>query len=466
MNDFFSVRIETLGCRLNQVESEALAVRFAEAGFNVFSKENNDSSLAVKLCIVNTCTVTGKAEQKARRLIRLLLKQHEDAVVLVTGCYAELEAEAIENIDKRVIAFSGKKKDELDGLPVFLKDADFSTHTVLKDLILSFRSNVYLKKTKENSLDKNSLPNKSDSLKSMFKLSSSTFFFHSRASLKVQDGCNNACAYCRIRLARGTSISLPAEEAVRRIVQIEKNGAHEVVLSGVNLSQYKDERYGGFASLLSMLLKNTTQIRIRISSMYPECVDEDVLKVIEDKRICPHFHLSVQSGSNKILKAMNRPYMEADIINAIYNLRKVKDNPFIGCDIITGFPSETDEDFLKTFTMCEDLKIPGIHVFPFSARPGTKAFLMRPQVPEREAGRRASILSALSEKNYQSYLASCSGKIFFGVIEKPVKHQPLRVVTENYLSLPLKTHGETENYRGGEGIFVLIKEGMAYPFFG
>jgi len=463
MNDFFSVRIETLGCRLNQVESEALAVRFAETGFNVFSKENKDSSSDVKLCIVNTCTVTGKAEQKARRLIRLLLKQHEDAVLLVTGCYAELEAEAIENIDKRVIAFSGKQKDELDGLPVFLKDADFNALTGLKDLILSFRSNVYLKKTKENLLDKNSLLNKSDSLKSMFKLSSSTFFFHSRASLKVQDGCNNACAYCRIRLARGTSISLPVEEAVRRIVQIEQNGAHEVVLSGVNLSQYKDELYGGFASLLSMLLKNTTQIRIRISSMYPECVDEDVLKVIEDKRICPHFHLSVQSGSNKILKAMNRPYIEADIRHAIYNLRKVKDNPFIGCDIITGFPSETEEDFLKTFTMCEDLKIPGIHVFPFSARPGTKAFLMRPQVPEREAGRRASLLSALSEKNYQSYLASCNGKRFFGVIEKPVKNQPLRVVTENYLSLPLKVHAGSESYRGGEGIFVLIKEGIAYP---
>ena len=465
MSNFFSVRIETLGCRLNQVESEALAVRFAECGFDVFSKESETSILPVKLCIVNTCTVTGKAEQKARRLIRLLLKEHEDAVIFVTGCYAELEADSIEKINKRIIAFSGKKKDELDGLPQFLKDSclknkDLKEDTVnLKKNLLIFRNKIY---SKEDRLDKSFLLKETERRKSMFKLSSPVFVFHSRASLKIQDGCNNACAYCRIRLARGTSVSLPAEEAVRRIVQIEKNGAAEVVLSGVNLSQYRDEKYGGFANLLAMLLENTKKIRLRISSMYPECVDDGILEIVANKRICPHFHLSIQSGSDKILKAMNRPYREADIRRAINNLRKAKDNPFIGCDIITGFPSETEEDFLQTFKMCEDLKIPGIHVFPFSARPGTKAFSMRPKVPERDAGRRASLLSELSGKNYQSYLASCNGKLFFGVIEKPQNNEDLRIVTENYLSLPLVVNKKAENYKGGEGLFVVIKDGNAY----
>lgn len=465
MSNFFSVRIETLGCRLNQVESEALAVRFAECGFDVFSKESETSILPVKLCIINTCTVTGKAEQKARRLIRLLLKEHENAVIFVTGCYAELEADSIEKIHKRIIAFSGKKKDELDGLPQFLKDSclknkDLKEDTVnLKKNLLIFRNKIY---SKEDRLDKSFLIKETERRKSMFKLSSPVFVFHSRASLKIQDGCNNACAYCRIRLARGTSVSLPAEEAVRRIIQIEKNGAAEVVLSGVNLSQYRDETYGGFANLLAMLLENTKKIRLRISSMYPECVDNGILKIVENKRICPHFHLSVQSGSDKILKAMNRPYREADIRRAVDNLRKVRDNPFIGCDIITGFPSETEEDFLQTFKMCEDLKIPGIHVFPFSARPGTKAFLMKPKVPEREAGRRASFLSELSKKNYQSYLASCNGKLFFGVIEKPQNNEDLRIVTENYLSLSLKLNKKAENYKGGEGLFVVINDGNAY----
>lgn len=465
MSNFFSVRIETLGCRLNQVESEALAVRFAECGFDVFSKEAETSILPVKLCIVNTCTVTGKAEQKARRLIRLLLKEHEESVILVTGCYAELEADSIEKINKRIIAFSGKKKDELDGLPQFLKDAclknkDLKEDTVnLKKNLLIFRNKIY---SKEDRLDKSFLLKETERRKSMFKLSSPVFVFHSRASLKIQDGCNNACAYCRIRLARGTSVSLPAEEAVRRIIQIEKNGAAEVVLSGVNLSQYRDETYGGFANLLAKLLENTKKIRLRISSMYPECVDDGILEIVANKRICPHFHLSIQSGSDKILKAMNRPYREADIRRAINNLRKAKDNPFIGCDIITGFPSETEDDFLQTFKMCEELKIPGIHVFPFSARPGTKAFSMRPKVPEREAGRRASLLSELSGKNYQSYLASCNGKLFFGVIEKPQNNEDLRIVTENYLSLPLVVNKKAENYKGGEGLFVVIKDGNAY----
>ncbi|UTC67601.1 MULTISPECIES: tRNA (N(6)-L-threonylcarbamoyladenosine(37)-C(2))-methylthiotransferase MtaB [unclassified Treponema] len=465
MGNFFSVRIETLGCRLNQVESEALAFRFAECGFDVFSKETELSVLPVKLCIVNTCTVTGKAEQKARRLIRLLLKEHGEAVILVTGCYAELEADAVEKIDERVIAFSGKKKDELDGLAQFLKEICLKNKNIkdevfnLKENLLIFRNKIYSKETKS---DKPFLVKETERRKAMFKLSSPVFFFHSRASLKVQDGCNNACAYCRIRLARGLSVSLPAEEAVRRIIQIEKNGASEVVLSGVNLSQYKDKTYGGFASLLAMLLENTKQIRIRISSMYPECIDENVLKIIENARICPHFHLSVQSGSDKILKAMNRPYREADIRRAVDNLRKAKDNPFIGCDIITGFPSETEEDFLQTFKMCEELKIPGIHVFPFSARPGTTAYSMKPKVPEREAGRRASLLSALSEKNYQEYLASCSGKVFFGVMEKPQKNDNLRIVTENYLTLPLKMNKKTENYKSGEGLFVIVKDGIAY----
>ncbi|UTY30906.1 tRNA (N(6)-L-threonylcarbamoyladenosine(37)-C(2))-methylthiotransferase MtaB [Treponema putidum] len=465
MGNFFSVRIETLGCRLNQVESEALVARFAESGFDIFSKETPETALPVKLCIVNTCTVTGKAEQKARRIIRLLLKEHEASVILVTGCYAELEADTIEKIDKRVIAFSGKKKDELDGLPQFLKEACLKNKELkerpisLKENLLLFRDKIYSKKEQSDTFFFIKEPERR---KALFKLSSPVFFFHSRASLKVQDGCNNSCAYCRIRLARGSSVSLPAEEAVRRIVQIERNGAAEVVLSGVNLSQYRDETYGGFANLLAMLLENTKKIRIRISSIYPECVDEEALKIVKNKRICPHFHLSVQSGSDKILKAMNRFYREEDIRRAVNNLREVKDNPFIGCDIITGFPSETEEDFLQTFKMCEDLKIPGIHVFPFSARPGTKAFSMKPKVPEREAGRRASLLSSLSEKNYQSYLASCDRKVFFGVIEKVQKNEDLRIVTENYLTLPLKPDKGTENYMGGEGLYVIIKDGVAY----
>lgn len=447
MNILFSVRIETLGCRLNQVESEALAVRFSEAGFTVYP---SDKSCPIRLCIVNTCTVTGKAEQKARRLIRLLLKAHTEAVILVTGCYAELEAETIEKINCRIIAFSGKKKDELYEFAGFIKSAfaDKAEENInveaVKNIILQFRNKIYSEKNTQLNAD------------TMFKLSAPVFLFHSRASLKVQDGCNNACSYCRIRLARGKAVSLPAEEAVRRIRQIEQNGACEVVLSGVNLSQYWDKQTGTFADLLLLLLQNTEHIRIRISSLYPECIDNAILPVLKDKRICPHFHLSIQSGSDTILKAMNRQYCRADIVRAVQSLREVKDNPFIGCDIITGFPSESEEDFEQSFSLCSELKIPGIHVFPFSARPGTKAFVMKAKIPERESGIRAQRLSALSKKNYAEYLSLCNGKVFFAIVEKPVKNRTLEVVTENYLSLPLKTENSADTYAGGEGVFVKI----------
>lgn len=457
MDALFSVRIETLGCRLNQVESEALAAEFLRCRFSLFDREKNTLHERVGLCIVNTCTVTGKAEQKARRLIRLLLKEHGGAVILVTGCYAELEAEAIEALDgrtHRVIAFSGKKKDELSRLPAFVcsffeKGADSAGDSIeaLKTCLFAFKTKV--------------AAGGAAGTKTLFKLSSPVFTFHSRAGLKVQDGCNSTCAYCRIRLARGPSVSLPAAEAVDRLREIEKNGAAEAVLSGINLSQYFDKDCGRFPELLSLLLKHTDRIRLRISSLYPDLVTQALVSVLKHERICPHFHLSIQSGSSRILKAMNRAYRPADIAGAVAALRSAKDNPFIGCDIITGFPSEADEDFEQTFSMCERLQFSCIHVFPFSARPGTQAFSMKNKVPERISGKRAARLTALSEKQYAEYMDSCGGKTFFAVAERPVFGKPLTVVTENYLVLPLKSGKKTDNYKGGEGLFVRVCGGFA-----
>lgn len=456
MCNILSVRIETLGCRLNQVESEALASGFLKQGFSIFERKKNNQNNNVVFCIVNTCTVTGKAEQKARRLIRLLLKEHTNALILVTGCYAELESDTIENIDNggRIISFSGKKKDELDELPNYLisffnKNRSFCIAD-LKKTVLEFRQKIYEKKTEYT-----------DS-KKMFKLSSPVFIFHSRASLKVQDGCNNSCAYCRIRLARGKSVSLPSKEVLRRISEIEKNGAAEVVLSGVNLSQYSCD-IGGFADLLSLILTSTKKIRIRISSLYPDLINGKMPAILTDKRICPHFHLSIQSGSDKILKAMNRNYTLSDITKAVNDLRSVKDKPFIGCDIITGFPSETDEDFEQTFLMCKNLNFSGIHVFPFSARPGTSAFFMTCKVPERISGERAARLNTLSTNNYKEYLKSCNGKTFFAIAEKPIPGKPVEVLTENYLSLPLT--GNKANYKGGEEVLIKVTDDKAQIVF-
>jgi len=511
----FSVLLETLGCRLNQTESESLAFIFAKYGFSVIKREDMEggrekhAKLETKkiakqlsmehnggckrnyprLCIVNTCTVTSKAEQKARRIIRLLLKTYEEAIVLVTGCYAELEAEKIEDMGERVVCFSGKKKDLLIHLPQYLKKHcehasnapsyeyekarknDLDLVAQLKHSLLSFKAEYannadtllqasckpeLLTLHSSSSPFPHSLQLQNAHFTPLFALSTIEFMFHSRATLKVQDGCNNACSFCRIRLARGKSVSLETREAMRRIKEIEEKGAAEVVITGVNLSQYKDDDKD-FSHLLHLLLDATSHIRIRISSLYPESITPSFLSIVEDERICPHFHLSIQSGSNKILARMGRRYTQERVFEAVGDLRKVKKRPFIGCDIIAGFPEESEEDFLMTMEMCRILQLPGVHAFPFSPRPGTIAASMQGKVSERIAKERVSTLNAIAEKNYKAYLDSFDGKTLFAVVEG--EGDAVHVTTENYLQLPLirKENAQQGSLKAGNGLFVRIK---------
>lgn len=452
MMQLFEIRIETLGCRLNQTESEGLAFIFAKEGFPIYSKKSD--GLNVSLCVVNTCTVTSKAEQKARRLIRLLIKTHKNACVLVTGCYAELEAKLIEALDERVIAFSGKQKDKLSLLPSYIKTKlkyvkPFDVAT-LKTILSDFKKEA-LDGTKPNfAIEPKVLK---PALTRLFSLSSPSFMFHSRATLKVQDGCNNACTFCRIRLARGRAISLPISEALKRIKEIEEKGANEVVITGVNLSQYESDGFN-FCNLLEALLKNTQHIRIRISSLYPETITKEIVPIIKEKRICPHFHLSIQSGSDAILEKMNRKYGLKDIYLAVERIRSAKEKPFIGCDIITGFPSESEEDFFKTVCMCKDLKFAGIHAFPFSPRPGTLSFSMKEKIPERIACNRVEELEKIAKANYEEYLKLCQHNKVLAIVEINSNNK-LFVTTENYLQLPLIT---TKKHKAGDEVLVCLEE--------
>ena len=486
------VRVESLGCRINQAEAEAFASLCIDAGFSVCTADSDrfcsgiplkqTASAAVPhdfciaapsfsgsigedtvLCLVNTCTVTGKAEQKARRLLRLLVKAHPHAVILVTGCYAQLNAADIEALHPHIISFPGQQKDLLTSVPAFLaglleKSAYFDTLLFLTGL------REYLTDClKQNAKPDGTTPAEAQTIQAVssaentafFGLNASRFLFHSRALLKIQDGCNEACAYCRIRLARGKSVSLPASEVIDRIKRIEATGVAELTLSGVNLSQYRSNA-GDFAGLLELILQHT-HIRLRISSLYPDRIDAALIPLLAHPRICPHFHLSVQSGSNRILKAMHRSYLRETVYHATAELRRVKENPFIGADIITGFPGETEQDFEETYRMCKNLRFAGIHAFPFSARPGTEAWKMQPKVPERIAGARTKKLNELAAIQSAAYRASWDGKELYGVIEAP-RQEACTVVTENYLSFPL-TGTETAplpRLRGGEYALVRI----------
>lgn len=481
------VHFETLGCKLNQIESESIARAFTDVGFccdmsSFTAKTPVDSD--INLCIVNTCTVTAKAEHKARRIIRMLLEKCPAAVVLVTGCYAEVEPEEIRAINPRVAVLRGTQKDVLADLPEALARGAFNGGKTDVPASASDSMARALEQLLDSLLDARQQSPEDALRHSSFALCTDTFMQHSRASLKIQDGCNNNCAYCRIHIARGQSVSLPAADVLSRVKMLEEVGQREVVLTGVNLSQYAGSTDGfgasasdnmpvltgalkkdgslrpfiDFAQLLRLLLDNTHSINFRISSLYPDRVDDEMCEAIKDERIRPHFHLSVQSGSDRILHLMNRPYKAEDVVAAAHRLRQLKPGCFLACDVITGFPGETDDDFEETLTMCRKADFSWIHVFPFSARPGTAAYKMRPQVPQSVSGKRAAELTELACFQKKEYLSAFVGKTLTAIVEKR-RTDELRAVTGNFMHVrlhPLSDVAADSARYGGKEVMIRV----------
>lgn len=452
------IRFETTGCRLNQIESESAARFFLDDNFSVSLKplqaksQDDDETLLV---IINTCAVTQKAEQKDRRIIRLVLDKCKNAAVLVTGCYAQLAKQDILSIDQRVCVLEGQKKSRISEIPQILhKEKDnFNPVTFSKKLQIE----LFNKETEKPEVSENP-----------FKLSTDSFLAHSRSSIKIQDGCNNKCSYCTINKARGKSVSLGAQETINRVKKLEEAGQTEVVITTVNIGQYAGDYEGkkiNFTTLLELLLKNTEKINFRISSLYPEVVDDHFCQVIKNPRVRPHFHISVQSGSDNILKKMERRYISKEVALACEKLKIAKDNPFLACDIITGFPGETDEDFEETVNLCKECNFAWVHVFPFSARPGTAAAEMKPAVPQSVSGQRAKRLGDWAKQNKEKYIKSCTGKVYDAVLET-VKHSSLfkagqgtdiyHAVTENFLHCQLEVPGDFKAPVPGSSIKVRI----------
>lgn len=444
------IRIETLGCRLNQIESESIARFFLDNDFSVRMDSVTASEAAdceTLLCIVNTCAVTLKAEQKARRIIRLLLKKHPRALIVVTGCYAQLSAAEIEKIDRRIVVVGGQIKSRLSELPGLLKAYADGDETESPDDTETAGSKIEALKRGVISLVKAKPVEKKDIAEDSFKLSTSSFIAHSRASLKIQDGCNNNCSFCAIHLARGKSVSIDVQTAIDRVVELERAGHSEVVLTSVNIAQYRGkygDGYCNFTQLLKLLLENTKTISFRISSIYPEIIDDDFCDVICDRRVRPSFHISVQSGSDRILELMNRHYKACEVLAAVEKLRVAKPSAFISCDIITGFPTETDEDFEETMDLCRRCNFSWIHAFPFSERPGTAACSIKPKVPQAVSGSRAKKITDLAIKNKIKYIESFVGKELELVLEPP--EQKTNALEQNQTEPAGKYHGMTENF--------------------
>ena len=400
-----NVYIYTLGCRLNQAESEAVAERFQNAGFTLSAWSSAD------IVIVNSCTVTAKAEQKARRMIRRFAERSE---VIVTGCYAELEKDEVLSLSDKVTVFSLKEKASLLSLPEHIRTA-LSAGMSAHEAIVSFTE-------------------RSDDL---FAFDASSFQYHSRAYLKVQDGCDNSCGYCRTTIARGPAVSLPAEEAVRRALEIEAKGFHEIMLTGVNLTMY-DHDGEGLGGLVEKLLDALGDgMRLRLSSMEPDHVDERLLDTLSDHRMQPHFHIPIQSASAKVLERASRRYSIEHVEHIIERMREAKDDPFIACDVIAGLPGEGDREFMETYDFLDRNGFAAMHVFPYSPRPGTPLYGARDRAEERVRDERAEKLRELSARHSQEYIKRQMGK-------------RLEILVEN------GSEGTTGNYLKGS---VLLPDG-------
>jgi threonylcarbamoyladenosine tRNA methylthiotransferase MtaB len=441
------------------LESEAIAGSFRKAGFRFVPWDSRPQEPGI--IIVNTCTVTSKADQKARRMIRKLLKDNPESCVVVTGCYAQLDTEEIMALEndagtgnagggRRLFVLGGGEgaaaaKSALLGLPRYLSDAIARKENSPGGINpLSCLMESWMR---ESAPSETSEPSETSAVKndSVFDFKPEDFSFHSRGFIKIQDGCDSSCAYCRVRLARGRSVSLNRKAALERLRFFEEKTSPELFITGVNISQYRDDDLD-LAGLLELLLAGTDSIALRLSSLEPECIDERLASALAHPRIRPHFHLCLQSGSDAILKSMRRAYNLHTVEKAIALLRLAKDNPFLACDIITGFPGETEAEFAKTLAFCEETNFSWIHAFPYSDRPGTAAFSFENHVREQDKTRRVQVLGALALRGRREYAKSWLGKELSAVVEKdkPNAGQPglCRAVSENYLKLLVNCNGK------------------------
>ena len=411
------IYVYTLGCRVNQCESEAIAEAFMNSGHEVLH-----SAKGADLVLVNTCTVTSKEEQKARRMIRLFA---QDSITLVTGCYAQVNPSEIEALSDNVLVVPLMRKPELLNLPAFIEEHRYQA---LMDIMKDFVKAKPATKT------------------TLFDFAPSQFSYHSRSYLKIQDGCDNNCGFCRVHIARGPSFSLDADTVVKRALEIEKKGYHEIVLAGVNLTMY-DHKGRGLGGLLEKLLAAVgPDMRFRLSSLEPDHIDELLLQQLADPRMQPYFHIPIQSASDKVIKRINRTYDSSHLEYVLTRLRQIKDDPFLACDIITGLPGEDDEEFEYTRDFLQRHGFALMHVFPFSPRPDTALANAKDRSPESIRDQRAKVLRDLSDELNAQYAKRQVGKTNEVILEEH-KNGRWYGLTGNYLRVEVKN--VPEDYKCG-----------------
>ena len=410
--------IATLGCKVNTYESQGYEAALLERGYTEVSfKEKAD------IYIINTCTVTNMADRKSRQMLHRAKKMNPNAIVVAAGCYVQAKSESKETDESIDIIIGNNKKQDLISI---LKEYQEKHDGIQKEIIDINHTKEYeelhLSKTAE----------------------------HTRAYLKVQDGCNQFCTYCIIPYARGRVRSREKENVVAEVKQLVANGYQEVVLTGIHLSSYGVDLQG--EDLLSLILA-VNEIeglkRIRLGSLEPRIITEEFAKTISGlEKICPHFHLSLQSGCNGTLKRMNRRYTAEEYFEKCELLRKYFDNPALTTDVIVGFPGETEEEFEESRAFVEKVNFYETHIFKYSRREGTKAAVMENQVPEQIKTKRSNILLELDERKRKEYEEKFIGKTVEVLMEEEVEKEGKCYQTghtKEYIKVALKGDENMQN---------------------
>ncbi len=372
------VAFHTLGCKVNQYETEALRLKFRENGYEIVGETE-----FADIYIINTCTVTGLADRKSRQYIRRMKKRNPESVVAVTGCYAQIKPEEVEHIaGVDIVAGTNEKGRLMDYVEAFLQERIPQAHVLPYEQLKTYEETGLVTATESRT----------------------------RAFIKIQEGCNRFCSYCVIPYARGQVRSRAVKDVMQEAEGLLAQGFKELVLTGINTALYGTEEgfqsqgngLSGIAIILDKLNRLEGGFRIRLSSLEPAVVDKDYVKgLLGYEKLCHHLHLSVQSGSDSILQAMNRPYSRKDYLDIVRVLREFDPHYGITTDFIAGFPGEGEEDFEDSLRLIEEAGFCKVHGFQYSQRPLTKAASMENQVPApvkkarnqrlMEAGEQASL---------------------------------------------------------------------------
>ena len=394
------VALETLGCKLNQAESELLARQFTGAGYSLVSPQDT-----ADIYILNTCTVTHIADSKSRHLLRMAHRRNPGALIVAIGCYPQRASDELANIEGVNLVIGNNEKLRLVEL---LQESGGSGSTF---------------NTEEEAVDSS--------------------IFRTRSSIKVQDGCNKYCSYCIVPFVRGREKSLPPKQILNEIKQRVIQGYNEIVLTGTEIGSYYYTR-SNLKGLLKKILNNTDISRIRLSSLQPQQISEELISLWKDRRLCPQFHLALQSGSDSVLKRMKRHYSTGDYFKAVSLIRNLLPDAAITTDIIVGFPGETDEEFMESYNFCRQIGFSRIHVFSYSQRSGTEAARFSNQLKAPVKKQRSQKMLVLAEESARNF-----SRQFFNKTMTVLWEQQSRGIwsgyTENYIKVYIKSDDDLTN---------------------